>query len=69
MIESWELPNRSELIDYLREYRYDKFDIFDMFLSHELPKFIKSEDDVQELAGEVLGITIGEDWATADEDD
>jgi hypothetical protein len=69
MIESWELPNRSKLIEYLREYRYDKFAIFDMYLSNELPKFIESEYDAQQLASEVLGITIGEDWATADEDD
>jgi hypothetical protein len=40
-----------------------------MYLSNELPKFIESEYDAQQLASEVLGITIGEDWATADEDD
>ena len=69
MIESRELPNRSELIEYLRNFRYDQFAIFYMYLSNELPKFIESEYDAQQLASEVLGITIGEDWATADEDD
>ncbi|SVE02464.1 uncharacterized protein METZ01_LOCUS455318, partial [marine metagenome] len=42
MIESWELPNRSELIDYLRQHDVDRFEIFAMYLNNELPKFIES---------------------------
>ena len=65
MTESRELPNRSELIKYLRDYRYDRFDIWfprlDMYLSNELPNFIESEDDAQELADEVLATTLEED--------
>ena len=32
-----------------------------MYLDNELPKFIESEDDAQELADEVLGTTLDED--------
>ena len=60
MIESWELPTRSELIDYLRQHDVDRFEIFAMYLNNELPKFIESEDDTQELADEVLGTTLDE---------
>ena len=65
MIESWELPNRSELIDYLRQNDVDRFEIFAMYLNNELPKFIESEDDTQELADEVLGTTLDEDMEKA----
>ena len=65
MTESRELPNRSVLIKYLRDYRSDRFDIWfprlDIYLSNELPNFIESEDDAQELADEVLGTTLEED--------
>ena len=68
MIESWEIDNRSGLIDYLRHYRYDRFDILDMCLSNELPDFISSEDDAMSLADEVLGTTYDEDLENADRD-
>ena len=65
MIESWELPNRSELIDYLRQHDVDRFEIFAMYLNNELPKFIESEDDAHGLADEVLGTTLDEDRGKA----
>ena len=56
MIESWELPNRSELIEYLRHYRYDRFHIVDMWEMKELPEFVYNDFfDGNELADEVLG--------------
>ena len=65
MTESRELPNRSVLIKYLRDYRSDRFDMWfprlDIYPSNELPNFIESEDDAQELADEVLGTTLEED--------
>ena len=65
MIESRELPNRSELRSYLQDYNYDRFDIVGMYLSGELPNFIESEDDANELADEVLGTTLDEDMEEA----
>ena len=62
MIESWELPNRSELIEYLRHYRYDRFHIVDMWEMKELPEFVYTDFfDGNELANEVLGTTLDED--------
>ena len=58
MIETWELPNRAELVEHLREYSYDRFDILTLYDAGELPKFIY---DGNELADEILGTTLDED--------
>ena len=66
MIESWELPNRSELIEYLRHYRYDRFAIVDMWEMKELPEFVYTDFvDGNELADEILGTTLDEDRGKA----
>ena len=53
MIESWQIDSRDKLIDHLRHFRYDRFDIIDMYLSNELPDFIESESDAEILALDV----------------
>ena len=68
MIDSWELDNRSRLIDYLRHYQHDNFDILDMYLSNELPHFIATEDDAMSLADEILRTTYDKDMENASRD-
>ena len=53
MIESWQIDSRDKLIDHLRHFRYDRFDIIYMYLSNEFPRFIESEDDAEILALDV----------------
>ena len=62
MYEPADAKNMAELVEHLREYSYDRFDILTLYDAGELPKFIY---DGNELADEVLGTTLDEDMEEA----
>ena len=56
----------AELVEHLKEYSYDRFDILTMWDMNELPKFVHTEfGDGNTLADEVLGTTLDEDMEEA----
>ena len=56
----------AELVEHLREYSYDRFDILSRWDSGELPQFVYNEfGDGNTLADEVLGTTLDEDMEKA----
>ena len=66
MYEPADAKNIAELVEHLREYSYDRFDILTMWDMNELPKFVHTEfGDGNTLADEVLGTTLDEDMEKA----
>ena len=66
MYEPADAKNMAELVEHLREYSYDRFDILTMWDGHELPEFVYTEfGDGNTLADEVLGTTLDEDMEKA----
>ena len=63
--ESWEQENLSDLVFYFQHYKYDRFDILAMYDGEELPEFIQSEDEANELADKALGTTLDENMEKA----
>ena len=56
----------AELVQHLKEYSYDRFDILTMRDMNELPEFVHTDfGDGNTLADEVLGTTLDEDTEEA----
>ena len=56
----------AELVEHLKEYSYDRFDILTMWDMNELPEFVHTDfGDGNTLADEVLGTTLDEDMEEA----
>ena len=52
----------AELVEHLKEYSYDRFDILTMWDMNESPEFVQADfGDGNTLADEVLGTTLDED--------
>ena len=66
MYEPADAKNMAELVEHLKEYSYDRFDILTMWDMNELPEFVYTEfGDGNTLADEVLGTTLDEDMEKA----
>ena len=56
----------TELVEHLKEYSYDRYDILTMWDMNELPEFVHTDfGDGNKLADEVLGTTLDEDMEEA----
>ena len=56
----------AELVEHLKEYSYDRFDILTMWDMNELPEFVHTDfGDGNTVADEVLGTTLDEDMEEA----
>jgi hypothetical protein len=56
----------AELVEHLKEYSYDRFDILTMWDMNELPELVHTEfGDGNTLADEVLGTILDEDMEKA----
>ena len=66
MYEPSDAKNMAELVEHLREYSYDRFDILNMWDMREFSEFVYTEfGDGNTLADEVLGTTLDEDMEKA----
>ena len=66
MYEPADAKNMAELVEHLKEYSYDRFDILTMWDMREFSEFVYTEfGDGNTLADEVLGTTLDEDMEKA----